>query len=187
MDDNEPIGLLIGAVRRRIRQALATHVRRYHLTTQQFWVLVAVAEHPGFSLGELAAHLRMDTPTASRVVFTLLNRKLVQVRGDATDRRRAHLHPEPSGESLGGELIQLATAVRAAAVRGLSAAELTALRLSLRKIISNMDRFQDNNSAASPRRNAAGPARRRARPQAGRAQHRTQMKPKRPAPAHFRT
>ena len=66
MDTDEPVGLLIGAVRRRIKQALASHARRYHLTTQQFWVLVAIYEHPGFSLGELAAHLRMDKPTASR-------------------------------------------------------------------------------------------------------------------------
>ena len=50
MNGDEPIGLLIGAVRRRIRQAVGSHVRRYHLTTQQFWVLVAIYEHPGFSL-----------------------------------------------------------------------------------------------------------------------------------------
>src|SRR5262249_53173373 len=137
--------------------------------------------------GELAAHLRMDTPTASRVVFTLMNRKLAQVRGDAADRRRARLHLEPPAESLGRELIQLATAVRAAAVRGLSAAELTALRLTLRKIISNMDRFQDNNIAVPPRRSATGPAGQRARPTAERTDHRTPMKPKRRAQAQART
>jgi len=143
MNADEPIGLLIGAVRRRIRQAVGSHVRRYHLTTQQFWVLVAIHEHPGASLGELAAHLRMDKPTASRVVFTLLKRKLVQVRVDAADRRRTHLHLATSGAALGGELQALATSVRAAVVRGLSAAELRALRVSLRKIVANMDRIVD--------------------------------------------
>src|ERR1700690_2657544 len=108
MKHDEPIGLLIGAVRRRIKQVLGSHARRYHLTTQQFWVVVAIYEHPGFSLGELATHLRMDNPTASRLVFTLVKRKLVQVRGDAADRRRAHLHLATSGMAVGQELLELA-------------------------------------------------------------------------------
>ena len=147
MERDEPIGLLIGAARRRIKQALGSHARRYHLTTQQFWVLVTIHEHPGFSLGELAAHLRMDKPTASRLVFTLVKRKLVQVRGDAADRRRARLHLELAGTAVARELLELATAVRAAVVRGFTTAELAMLRTSLRKIITNMDRFQDNHTA----------------------------------------
>jgi DNA-binding MarR family transcriptional regulator len=157
MNTNEPVGLLIGAVRRRIKQALGSHARRYQLTTQQFWVLVTIHEHPGFSLGELAAHLRMDKPTASRVVFTLAKRKLVQVRGDAADRRLARLHLEAAGTAVGRELADLATAVRSATIQGFTASELAALRDSLRKIIINMDRFQDNHSMplAAPRRKAA--------------------------------
>jgi MarR family transcriptional regulator, transcriptional regulator for hemolysin len=143
MERDEPIGLLIGAVRRRIRQAVTSRVRRYHLTTQQFWVLVAIYEHPGSSLGELAAHLRMDDPTASRVVFALAKRRFVQIRDDPADRRRSRLHVEASGTALAHELRELAHAVRAAAVHGLSSAELNALRGSLRKIIANMDRFQE--------------------------------------------
>jgi len=157
MDRDEPVGLLIGAARRRIRQALGSHARQYHLTTQQFWVLVTIYEHPGFSLGELAAHLRMDKPTASRLVFTLVKRKLVQVRDDAADRRRARLYLELAGTAVARELRELAAAVRAAVVRGFTAAELTALRTSLRKIITNMDRFQDNHTTplAVPRRKRA--------------------------------
>jgi DNA-binding MarR family transcriptional regulator len=150
MDGDEPIGLLIGAVRRRIKQAVGSRVRRYHLTTQQFWVLVAIHERPGLSLGELAAHLRMDKPTASRVVFALLKRKLVEVKTDAADRRRARLRLGPLGAPLGEELHALAATVRAAVVRGLSTAELTALRVSLRKIIANMDHVQHNGAGEIP-------------------------------------
>jgi len=148
----EHIGLLIAAARRRIKQAVGRRVRGYDLTTQQFWVLVSIYEHPGFSLGELAAHIRMDTPTASRVVFALMNRKLVEVRDDAADRRRARLHLKPAGAALAKELHPLAIATRAALVQGLSAAEQAALRMSLRKIIANMDRLQDGGAAeALPR------------------------------------
>jgi DNA-binding MarR family transcriptional regulator len=148
IDTDEPIGLLIGAVRRRIKQALGAHARRYHLTTQQFWVVVAIYEYPGGSLGELATHLRMDKPTASRLVSALMKRKLVQVGCDAADRRRARLHLAAEGTAVGQELLALATAVRAAVVRGFRTSELTALRASLRRIIANMDRFQDNHTTA---------------------------------------
>ncbi|MGD0949460.1 MAG: MarR family transcriptional regulator [Candidatus Binatia bacterium] len=150
MEVEEHIGLLIAAARRRIKQAVGSRVRGYDLTTQQFWVLVAIYEHPGFSLGELAAHIRMDTPTASRVVFALMNRKLVEVRDDAEDRRRARLHLKPAGAALAKALHALATATRAALVQGLSAAEQAALRISLRKIIANMDRLQDGDATESP-------------------------------------
>jgi MarR family transcriptional regulator for hemolysin len=142
--NEEPIGLLIGAVRRRIRQAVGSQVRPYHLTTQQFWVLVAIYEHPGFSLRQLAAHLRMDEPTASRVVAALMKQKLVQIKGDAADRRRACIYLRAPGAELGRELRTLAATVRAAVVQGLSTTEQAALRGSLRKIIANMDRLQGN-------------------------------------------
>lgn len=153
-DGDEHIGLLIAAVRRRIKQAVGSRVRRYELTTQQFWILVAIYEHPGLSLGELAAHIRMDTPTASRVVFTLIQRKLVEARGDATDRRRARLHLRPAGAALAGEVHELARNVRAAVVQGLSAAEQAVLRQALRKVIANMDRLQSTAATAMPPRPA---------------------------------
>jgi DNA-binding MarR family transcriptional regulator len=149
---DEPIGLLIAVARRRIKQAVGSRVRPYDLTTQQFWVLVAIYEHPGFSLGELAARTRMDTPTASRVVFALMNRKLVEVRNDAADRRRARLHLKPAGAALAKELHALATTVRAALVHGLSTTEQTALRAALRQVIANMDRLQDGAAESRLRR-----------------------------------
>jgi DNA-binding MarR family transcriptional regulator len=159
---DEPIGLLIAAARRRIKQAVGSRVRRYDLTTQQFWALVAIYEHPGFSLGELAAQIRMDTPTASRMVFALMNRNLVEVRDDAADRRRARLHLKPAGAALAKDLHGLATATRATVVHGLSTTEQMALRISLRKIIANMDRLQDGGAGENPVRrlstNADGPS-----------------------------
>jgi DNA-binding MarR family transcriptional regulator len=143
MSDNEPIGLLIGAVRRRIKQAVTSRARLYRLTPQQFWVMVALHERPGLALGQLAARLRMDEPTASRVVGALMNRQLVQVRGDQADRRRACLFLGAQGEPLAKELQELAAAVRNAVVDGLSERDQTALRTFLRRIIANMERFRD--------------------------------------------
>jgi DNA-binding MarR family transcriptional regulator len=146
MERDEPIGLLIGDVRRRISQAVSGRVRRYHLSAT---VLGAGRDlrTPRLSLGELATHLRMDDPTASRVVVALATRKMVQVRDDPADRRRSRLHLEASGTALANELRELATAVR-----GLSSSDLNALRGALRKIIANMDRFEDGGAATAPPR-----------------------------------
>jgi DNA-binding MarR family transcriptional regulator len=148
LDPTEHIGLLIGAVRRRIKQAVGERVQTYSLTAQQFWVLVAIHELKGLSLRELATRLRMDEPTASRVVTALIARQLVRVENDPSDRRRSRLHLGPTGSSLGEELHEVAAEIRNAVVRGLSAAEKNAVRSALRKIITNMDRL---NHAAAPR------------------------------------
>ena len=163
MNSEEHIGLLIGAARRRIKQAVGSRVRRYRLTTQQFWILVAIHERPGLSLGELAARLRMDKPTASRIVSALLERNLVEVRSHAADRRRACLHLGPPAAPLGEELHQLAARIRAAVVQKLSTAEQKALGASLRKIIASMDQLQHSDAGTSDRDDGRLPRRRRAR------------------------
>src|SRR5262249_34513675 len=96
----EHIGLLIAAARRRIKQAVGELVRRYRLPAQQFWVLVAVRESGGLSLRELAKRLRMDEPTASRVVSALTERKLMRADAHPADRRRWCLHLGSAGAPL---------------------------------------------------------------------------------------
>ena len=144
MPGEEPIGLLIGAVRRRIKQAVGRRVRRYQLTTQQFWVLVLMHEHPGLfarGAGRPPADGQADgvAPGLGASEATV-----GAVEVDAADRRRSRLRPGPAGVELGAELLDLAASVRAAAVRGLAAAEQDALRVSLRKVIANMDHFQED-------------------------------------------
>ena len=138
---HEHVGLLIGAARRRITQALGRRLRHHRLTPRQFWILVAIDEHPGFSLTELAKYLRMDFPTASRVVVALERRKLVEVREDSADGRRSRLFLGTVGQRLGDELHEIAAAVRGAVTHGLSASDRERLRVLLRRIITNMDRF----------------------------------------------
>lgn len=153
-DEQEPVGLLIGAARRRIKQAVGRRVRRLRLTPQQFWLLVAIGEGRAPSLGELAERLRGDQPTASRVVATLVRRKLVRVEDDPQDRRRARLSLAAAGEALRPELAALTQEIRGAISEGMDEAELGALRRGLRKVIQNMDRLEQVAPAvrATPRR-----------------------------------
>jgi DNA-binding MarR family transcriptional regulator len=135
----EPVGLLIGAARRRMKRAVEQRVRPYGLTPQQFWALINIDEAEGPSLGEIADRLRMDAPTASRAVTQLLRRKLVKAEGDQGDRRRLRLWLAPAGRAKIGVLHELAANLRGAAVHGLTAREEETMRALLRKVIANLD------------------------------------------------
>jgi DNA-binding MarR family transcriptional regulator len=135
----EPVSLLIGAARRKMKRAVTDRVREHGLTPLQFWVLVNVDEVDGESLSEVAARLRMDVPTASRTVTQLLKRKLLKSEGDDGDRRRLHLSLTPLAKERIEPLRELAAELRGAAVHGLTKEEEETLRTLLRKIIANLD------------------------------------------------
>ena len=135
----EPVGLLIAAARQRMKRAVQERVAPHGLTPQQFWALINIDEMEGPSLGEIAARLRLDAPTASRAVTQLLRRKLVKAEGDRGDRRRLRLRLTALGRGKIAPLRALAAELRGAAVHGLTRDEEEALRALLRKIIGNLD------------------------------------------------
>ncbi len=138
----EYLGLLIAIARRRLKQAVLRRVAHHRLAPQQFWMLIALREHPGVSQSELAERVHVDAPTASRVVTALARRGLVRIELDPRDRRRSRLSLAAGGERLARELTAVAEDVRAAVVEDMSEAEVEALRKGLRKVITNMDRFE---------------------------------------------
>lgn len=137
----ESIGFLVALARARIKRAVGSRVAAFHLSPQQFWVLVVLSEQPGLSLRELTEHHHVDPPTASRIVGALARRKLVRAGGDPSDRRRSRLTLTPSGKALARKVIPVAREIRATVVDGLSTQEQRTLRRGLRKIMSNLDRW----------------------------------------------
>ena len=138
---HEPLGLLIAAARSRIKQTVGLLARPFHLSPQQFWVLVGIAESEGSSLGQLAGRHHLDEPTASRVVTALVRRGLVAASGDPEDRRRFRLMLTTAGRQIAERLAPLAAQVRTATEAGLSTAERALVEASLRRIIANLERF----------------------------------------------
>ncbi len=143
----EHVGLLVETARRRIKQAVLRRVAGLRLAPRQFWLLVALHEHPGLSQGELAERARVDAPTTSRVIATLEQRRLIRVDGDPTDRRRSVLSLTAAGERLARDLVGVAREVRAAVVDGMGETEVEGLRRGLRRVIDNMDRFEGRSQA----------------------------------------
>jgi DNA-binding MarR family transcriptional regulator len=155
----EPVGLLVAAARRRIKQAVGRRLAARRLTPPQFWLLVAIQQKRAPSVSELAERLRGDQPTVSRIVATLVRRGLVRVDDDPEDGRRGRLVATAAGQSLQRALAPLAKEVRAAIVRGMDDAEQEALRVGLRKVIENMDLFERGASKPARAKRGSGSSR----------------------------
>jgi DNA-binding MarR family transcriptional regulator len=150
------VGLLIIAARQAIRQAITARARKFRLTSQQFWALVALRQIPGLTPGELAHWMLLDAPAASRLVADLGKKKLVEVRPDREDRRRTRLYLAEKGEPLAAKLTAIADAYKAACVRGMGDAELQTLRAGLRKVVENLAGFGEDVAPPAGARDRAG-------------------------------
>jgi DNA-binding MarR family transcriptional regulator len=137
--EQEHVGVLIGAARRGIKQAVLRLARPLRLTPPQFWFLNAARELPGASLGTLARQQHMAAPTASRVAEGLERRGLLRLEPDALDRRTLHVQLTAAGLRLAQRVDPLVAGVRGAVVQGMSPREEQALRRSLRKVLKNLE------------------------------------------------
>ncbi|HET6449953.1 MAG TPA: MarR family transcriptional regulator [Spirochaetia bacterium] len=70
---------------------------RADLSVPQFRSLLYIARHEGASLREVAAHLGLTPPSASKMIDGLQRRTLVRRRSSTEDRRRITLGLTPSG------------------------------------------------------------------------------------------
>lgn len=139
MEPPESVTLLIAAARTRLKQVVGQRVRHHGLSPTQFWVLVALAEVPSPSLCDLGKRLRIDAPTSSRVAAALVARGLVQVEGDARDKRRSRLRLTVAGTALTAELLPIAHDVRAKAVAGFAPDEKERLHALLARVVANLE------------------------------------------------
>ena len=141
MLQEDSLARMIGLARRRLKQAVGRRVTRYRLSPQQFWVLVYLATADGPPLLALCERMRMDAPTASRIVSALVRRGLVSMKRDPADRRRGRLSLTARGRTLAGELLPLAGEFRGVVERDLTRPENQELRRLLTKVIDSLDRY----------------------------------------------
>jgi DNA-binding MarR family transcriptional regulator len=137
----ESVGMLIAAARRCIKQAVLARVAERRLTAQQFWLLVALGEHPGISQSALAERIHADAPTISRTLAALAERRLVRTDLDRADRRRTRVFLTGTGERLSAELAPVARHIREVVVEGMTQSQIASLREGLLRVIANVDRL----------------------------------------------
>jgi len=133
------IGALAAAVRRSLKQVLWARLTPYKLSPQQFWVILVLLEKGPSSLHPLAQQVWMDDPTASRVVKAMVKGGWLTTKPDPRHGRRILIDLAPGAMALAHELQDLATALRASMVVGLSPVEQENLKGGLRKMIGNLE------------------------------------------------
>lgn len=162
-----PLGLLVARIGRSVRQLVAAQVEPLGLSTQEFWTLVAIAEHASASQAELAARQHVDEATTCRVVKRLGDAGLLTAVRDPQDRRRVRLELTAQGAALGRRLVPLAEGTRAALQSALTRDEYAAACAALGKVLARVEGLLEAPPAAPrpPRASSSTPS--GARPRAG--------------------
>lgn len=111
-------------VMRCIRGEMRLH-RGHDLSVPQFRSLSFVKRNPEVSLSELAEHLGLTLPSASKIVDGLVGQKLVTRRDSTTDRRRMTLSITRGGEDVLRRARQATQDYLKDALRGLSGDEIS--------------------------------------------------------------
>lgn len=153
-----------------VMRFLRSHMRenRAELTIPQFraLVLLNLVERP--SLSELADHLGLSLPAASRMVDLLVRRGLVQRKSGTKDRRRILLLLTPAGRQTFRAAHQGAQAALAEHLQTLSRNELSRLESGM-KVLSHAFTNPNGQAATPPakRRRTANPRRKSPRRRSG--------------------
>ncbi|HJW72053.1 MAG TPA: MarR family transcriptional regulator [Geothrix sp.] len=85
---------------RELRLTSASTEKAFGITTAQLFVLRALHESPGTSLGVVAERTATDQSSVSVVVRKLEEKKLLKKRVSGEDRRRLEIFLTPAGERL---------------------------------------------------------------------------------------
>ena len=140
-------GLLIAAARRSIKRAVVERAAGWGLTSQQFWMLVAIHETPGISGVEIASRTRANAPDVSRALAALADRGLVRSAPDPDDRRRTRIWLTRAGGRMTKELMPVARSLREAIVAGMSADEVASLCADLQRVVENLDALEERRAS----------------------------------------
>lgn len=91
----EVVPLVMRVIRKELRSQ-----RGPGLSVPEFRSLTFINRTPGVSLGEVAEHLGLEAPTASKLIESLVQRGLLRREDDPQDRRRMRLNLLPKGRTV---------------------------------------------------------------------------------------
>ncbi len=134
----DTIGLLIGMVRRRLKQIVAERLAPYDLSPQQYWILLLVLEGENLSPRKITERIFMDKATASRMLDKLVRSKWIMLTRDPQDRRRLRIDLTPLAKRRAGKLRRMAQEIDRQLMNGISAAQAKVLDESLRRMLENL-------------------------------------------------
>ena len=156
------VGAAIRYTHRAFAQDLQAHLAQHHVTVGMWFFLRTLWEEDGLTQRELSRRVGAMEPTTVQQLHKMEQQGLIERRRSTADRRKVHVHLTRAGRALRAPLLPYAAAVNEAALDGLSAQQIAALKATLAHIQANLLKRQIARDAAlnmeTPRR-AAGKAR----------------------------
>lgn len=142
----QSLGFLLADVSRLMRQAFSQRLEGSSLTLAQARALIYVSRNEGLRQVELADLLEIQPISLARLIDQLADAGLVERRADPADRRAYQLFLKPAAAAQLVAIDQVAAAIRADALVGISKQQSEVLLHALDTMRSNL--------ATLPRRHA---------------------------------
>ncbi|MCW4115332.1 MarR family transcriptional regulator [Aurantimonas sp. MSK8Z-1] len=120
------------------RTSLSAKLSELEIYPGQDAVLLALGDHDGMSLRDLAARLAVRPPTITKTVARLIAQGLIEKRSSETDARQSHAFLSEKGRALVDEVRAAQKAVERSALKGLSDKERKTLRKLLQRVEKNL-------------------------------------------------
>ncbi len=146
--EHSNLSMLVAAARRSVKHAVAPLLDPLDLTPHQAWMILLIRETGPLSLTGLAHRMWLDHPTTSRLVHSLEERQILQVKQDPTHGRRILIGICDEGAAFAETLFMAAETFRERMERGLHDEEKDVFRRVLGTLLHNLADM----SAELPRR-----------------------------------
>jgi DNA-binding MarR family transcriptional regulator len=139
-DPSRSVGYLIRDTSRLILAKLQLRLLAHDVTLSQYFVLRELWQQEALTQRELSDRIAIQEQSTVSTIDAMEKRDLVVRVRSTQDRRKIHIHLTERGRGLRDPLLGYAADVINGATADFSAAELEALRSSLRKLKRNLER-----------------------------------------------
>ncbi|BDZ48712.1 hypothetical protein GCM10025867_09530 [Frondihabitans sucicola] len=130
---------LVLAAQREGNRALNRQLSSYGLTASQFEIILVLDEYGPITLKELGELIVCETSSPSRIIDTLVRRRLVQRATDGQDRRAVSLLLSDEGEDLVPKLRRIDEAIDDGARDALNSDDIRGLVGALRTYLTGSE------------------------------------------------
>lgn len=111
----------------------------WDITKDQWLVLKKIADNNRISQVELAKTLFKDTAAINRIINLMVDKKLVKRESRPDDKRQVELLLTSKGQKMFETMLPMVEEIRKKGVEGFSTKEAEQLKLSLSKMIQNLE------------------------------------------------
>ncbi|MDO9414157.1 MAG: MarR family transcriptional regulator [Pseudolabrys sp.] len=139
-ETTQSLGYLSRYAHRAFVKALARELEPHGILTSQWSVLRILWGASGLTQVELADRMQVEKASLTGVLDGMEKKGLIVRTRNAKDRRKINITLTQAAKKLKDKILPCSARINGRASRGMSTAEVTALRGSLAKLIVNLER-----------------------------------------------